>query len=487
MMNEICIDDLVKQVESSLNEKQQKKLTNLQKRVEWLQKYSSENGVTLVHRIPVQPTVEYVTFETERKKTWQCGNSRSIDCGSEVVEHKVKQVVVTDENIIEAIKAIYPEHVESKLYWFDNGKYLFTTDKGVVYNLRRTPRPFTKEEQQTIRNIIKDIEEQKQQVEQQLRKAKVLQAYRTPADKRSQEQQELANSGECLMYMLELQKDITRASSSGVFKHGANGSLNLYGETAEQSVLTSVFNQTSKAKEEHLKDVENSLEKINKICSQCEDEPLYYVHPMKDNKQLKIYTSKNVAKKYEILGYTVYYTEQEQKSSRYASNKGEIIEEEIEFTKCSYHFQMNRKAFISCCFNGKVCRKGNYYDNEGNEVEITRRPTEAITIKDETGNVLTFNSKSEAAKHFNVSNSEISKLIKNCSQGDIPTINTTNTKNNQKCIKLMTTDYNVLQFSSMTEAAKELNTKNYTLSRLLKGKVKGDTVTINGSTYTLVG
>jgi hypothetical protein len=35
-----------------------------------------------------------------------------------------------------------------------------------------------------------------------LRQAKYLQAYITPSEERTEEQQEIANSGECTMYLL---------------------------------------------------------------------------------------------------------------------------------------------------------------------------------------------------------------------------------------------------------------------------------------------
>jgi hypothetical protein len=146
---------------------------------------------------------------------------------------------------------------------------------------------------------------------------------------------------------------------------------------------------------------------------------------------------------------------------------------------------MSKTAFASCCYQGKICKHGYYYDNDGNEVELKRRPTEAITIQDEQGIVRTFNSKSDAAEHYNVSNKVISMAIKNCKNGELPTINTKNNEKNRKLLTLQCGN-EVLEFASLTVAAKELNTNKMAVSRAIKGKEHGDLVTINGNTYTLI-
>lgn len=177
----IDINSLVDSVLNSQDEKQKRKIENVRKRYEWLQSYSSENGVTNVGRIEVQPSVVTTTYTTEHKKMWKCGKSSSIECGTELREHEVKERVVTDEDIITTLKTIHPDHVENNIYWFNNGNYLFTTDKDQVYNLRRIPRPLTNEEQQEIQNIVKEIEEKKAEIEPLLHEANILRSYIIPS------------------------------------------------------------------------------------------------------------------------------------------------------------------------------------------------------------------------------------------------------------------------------------------------------------------
>jgi DNA transposition AAA+ family ATPase len=121
------------------------------------------------------------------------------------------------------------------------------------------------------------------------------------------------------------------------------------------------------------------------------------------------------------------------------------------------------------------------YSPNGDLVKIERRPTEAVNIMDEQGNIRTFTSKGEAARELGVSPSMISKAIKNA-KGGTPVINNTRTRQ----LKLMAADYTILSFDSMTEAAKEFNTNKMAISRVLKGKKTGDVVTINNTSYTLL-
>lgn len=481
-MNEtINLDKLVQAVENSIEDTQKKKLENFKQRVERLQSYSTVHEVFNLGRIPVLPTTVTTTYETEQKKTWKCGKSKTIDCGTEVVQHEVKNVIVTDENIIEAIQAIHPQHVESKLYWFDNGKYLFTTDKGVIYSFRSTPRQLTKEEQEEIANTISDIESSKNSVLPMLRKAQVLQAYITPIEKRTETQLEMANSGECMMYLLELQKEFTRANKSSLFNNG----INIYGESVEQYVIGGIIRQAIKAKEEHIKSVEAAILQLELLHARCAEEPLYFIRPLKENKQVKIYIGKKYKQRYANLGYKVYEQSKEEVSSRFIEEQGLIKEEERNSERTAYCIQMTKKTFVSSCIHGKVCRMGYYFDEAGNEVPLPKKPTQAVTVKDEKGNVYNFTSKTEAAKHFNLTKQVFSNILSKTKQGELPTISKKQ-QYNKKSIKLLNSDNVEMQFSSLTDVAKEFDTNKMYICRKLKNKAVGDVVTINGNMYTIL-
>ena len=146
---------------------------------------------------------------------------------------------------------------------------------------------------------------------------------------------------------------------------------------------------------------------------------------------------------------------------------------------------MAHKTFTTSCYHGKVCKSGYYFDTNGNEVKlISNRPCEEVTLKDEYGNILTFSSKAEAAKHFNTNNCKISEVLKNAINGEIPTV-TIRPLKNSKGFTLVTGSGELLEFISMSEAARILNTTKLKISRALKNKVSGDTVKINKIDYTL--
>lgn len=479
-MNEVNITELLDSVVNSQNQKKKRKIENIRKRYEWLQKYSKDNNLTLVDRIQVIPRTSTVTVESEHRKVWRSG-TKSIDCGKETREHVIKYKEVTDEDIVEAIKAIHPTHVTERLYWFNNTRYLFTTDCGQVYNLQSTPRPLSKEEQQQIDQHIADVLENKERIEPLLERARILVVHNIPQDKRTEEHNKLAEStkGEYMLYMLELEKEFTKERKRSVYCHN---NRNIYGETPEEHVIQGVYNDAKKAKEEHLTLVEDTLTKIDNITRCCTEEPLYYIHPLKENKQIKVYIGKSSQHIYTNKGYTVYEVERERTTTKHNIEKGEIVEQENQFTKTSYYFLMNTKAFRSCCYQGKLCNKGFYYDNNGNEVKFTRRPTEEITLIDQNGITRTFASKSQAAKELDVA---LCTITKACKKGGV--INTSNNANNMKSVKLLTEDFTLIQCSSLTELAKELNTNKMKVSRAIKGKQKGDTVTIDNRNFTILG
>jgi hypothetical protein len=206
---------------------------------------------------------------------------------------------------------------------------------------------------------------------------------------------------------------------------------------------------------------------------------------LKENKQVKIYIGKSYKTSYENKGYTVYEHETENTTKSFTSEQGLIKQEEKNYTKTSYYVQMNRKTFISSCKHGRICKLGYYIDPNGNEVPLIRKQTQAITVKDEKGNLYTFSSKQEAAKHFNISKTVLSNIIAKTKQGEFPLIKQ-NKQYNKKCISLMDCNNEILYFSSLADVSKQFNTNKMKISRIFKNKSNGDVVTINDRTYTIV-
>jgi hypothetical protein len=199
-----------------------------------------------------------------------------------------------------------------------------------------------------------------------------------------------------------------------------------------------------KNKEEHLEKVNKALEKICSIYEQAENEPQFFIHPMKQNRQLKIYICKNCSWFYRRLGYQVKEEQRTYTATAHKESHGSIIKEQTEFFRTSYYFQMNLNAFVSSCLNGKVAKKGFTFDEDGKEVEIKNgRPIEEVSIIDEDGIKHNFQSKTDAAKHFNISNKEISQIIKNGGR-----------MIDKNKVKIKSNDGKILSFKSLSQLAR---------------------------------
>lgn len=432
----------------------------MRKTYEKLKEYSILNGVAQVERIPVKPTTieqEVISHRTFNKwlNKW--------DEETETVKEKEIQV----ENIIEALKACKPDEVEQTIYWFNNGRFYFTTDKGIPYNLRSFPRPLTSEEEKEIETLIAEIEEDKADSEKVLFSARILIAIDTPDIFRTPEQEKELNSGEGIIEQMELSKIIERQKRlSKYFNY----------ETWKNCYILSA----KKNKEEHLELLNRTLDKIFQIFERCEEEKNFFIHPLKANRQLKIYIARNSQWFFKRLGYTVQEDERKMKSTTYKGSHGSIEKEEVELTRKSYSFQMNLNAFIASCKCGKVARKGFTFDDNGNEVEIKNgRPVEEVTIVDENGNEIKFQSKSDAAKHFNLSNKEVSQIVKNGGK----LIDKMKIKMK---IKIKSNDGEILSYKNLSQLAREMNENKMTVSRAFKNKMTGDKVRIGENEFEIV-
>lgn len=428
----------------------------MRKTYEKLKEYSILKGVAQVERIPVKPTTieqEVVTNRTFNKwlNKWE----------EETETVKEKEIQVG--NILEALKACKPDEVESNIHWFNNGRFYFVTDKGMPYNLRSFPRPLTSEEEKEIETLIQEIEDDKADSEKVLFSARILIASDTLDAFRTAEQEKELNSPEGIIERLELSKIIEREKRlSKYFNY----------ETWKNCYILSA----KKNRQEHLEFVNKTLDKILAIYEKCEEEKNYFIHPLKANRQLKIYIAKNSQWYFKRLGYTIVEDERTMKSTTYKESHGSIEKEEVELMKKCYSFQMNLNAFIASCKCGKVARKGFTFDDNGNEIEIKNgRPNEEVSIIDENGHEFKFQSKSDAAKHFNISNKEITQIIKN--GGKLI---------DKRKIKIKSNDGNILSYKNLSELAREMGENKMTISRAFKNKMTGDKVIIGGNEFEIV-
>ena len=146
---------------------------------------------------------------------------------------------------------------------------------------------------------------------------------------------------------------------------------------------------------------------------------------------------------------------------------------------------MNYNAFMSACKSGVIPQKGYYVNEQGERVVIEQSgQREAITVRDAEGLIREFESKAEAARELGVSPSLLSKLIKATPEGEVITISK-GAKNNRKGFTLITAEGDKLDFMSVRDAATRLGVDKSKVSRVIKGKVSGDTVTLLGVSYRL--
>ena len=407
-----------------------------------IKEWATANEVKEVERITV-PT-SYREIEIVKGKKGERNSKGKWLYGDEV--ERYKEPFAAEEDIIEVIKTAYPHYIENSIYYFPTGTYYFITDKNKAFNLKSKPRPFTSDEQAIIEEYRKEIEETEKELEETFSVAKVLSAaYKIDP---TEEEIELAKQNTLLV----AQYDYEQAKA---FCYN--------------------FRVDRKKWQDRKKEITQRLKEFKK---RTEDEPIFTIHPLKLDKQIRIYFSSYYTDKVKELGYSVIEQKRTRTVKRFQPDKGVFEEEEEENT--TYSIRMCVKAFIGCCKSGFICQKG-YYTNESGErcfIEHTGTKKE-ITLTDWNGITRTFISVTDAAKFYNLHKSHISRAMKNGGVINEP-------KHKIKAFYLINTKTNqTMKFSTITEASKVLNTNKMKVSRLLKDKVSGDEVVIDGVTYSL--
>lgn len=240
---------------------------------------------------------------------------------------------------------------------------------------------------------------------------------------------------------------------------------------------------TDEDKEIYKRDKKEYAKKIKDIYTRAEREGDFIIRPLKKNKQIRIFISGYHNNKFTDLGYNIIEQEREIKDYKWNEEKLSYLPDED--IRLSYSFNMNFKAFMSACISGEIPKKGYIINESGESEKITHSgQSEKISVKDGDGNIREFASKAEAARELGVSASLISKKIKGMTEGEEVTVIKGNMKN-RKGIKLITADGERLEFESVRSAAVKLGIDKSKLSRLLKDKESGQSVTILGLSYTI--
>lgn len=425
-MNNFNIQNLVKEVTAHQEAERKAEFTAHKKDVE---AWCKERDVVEVDRIIVKATI-----------TEQLLSNYSVS----------KKYEVKQESIVDAIQAVNPDDIDKAIYFFPHSNYLFCTDKGKIYNLKEKARPYTEKEKATIDRLRTDLTERQKEIKQ------------------------IAEEAHRVKKALLNVEENKPAEFNPLY-------TDIYVKYPTKKAAQKFYKWYKDLEAEYKKDLEEAKEKISRINETAKKQPIYTIHPMKADKQIRVYVGKNYADRYRALGYSIIEQDKERNVKQWDDEA--IAEVERTEKYVSYSFIMNTNAFRSMCKHGVLVTKGYYIDNDGQRKIIENsRPKEAVTLQDDKGEIMHFTSKTEAAKFYGVSNKAISTAIKQASDGQIPTIRV-KAQNNKKGFTLVDDKGGRYEFESKTDCALYFQISRPKLNTILKGKVAGDVVSIKSKMY----
>ena len=230
-----------------------------------------------------------------------------------------------DAEIAKAIKAIYPDRIEEKIYHFPFQWFYLITDKGYYFTLKSKARPRTDKEEceiSRLRETVKSIEAHKSYYD-------ALRAY---------------NSAKELKNLLPtIGSEIT----------------NLIFNERHFSILTS----WKKAKAE----INETIEELEKKCRQ---EKYYSLTPHELTRQVSIYINAHIARPLERLGYKICENTRTETVREWNEQYLNWDYKEVEVKHL--FIKVSNTVFESACKTGRLLPKGKYLDEDGNEVEMKK-------------------------------------------------------------------------------------------------------------------
>lgn len=294
-----------------------------------------------------------------------------------------------DTEIVKAIKTMYPDRIVEHVYHFPFQWFYLITDKGYYFTLKSKSRPRTEKEERKIarlREIVKSIEDSKFYQE-------ALSAYKS----------------------VKSLKEILPKGSSDLF--------NMLFTEKHLAVLNSWKESKTEA-----------IDAVEEIESMCHKQKYYSLAPHQLSRQVSIYINSRMAHTLESLGYKVHETTRSE--IRREWNK-EYLNWDYEEVQVKHRFiKVSNTVFESACKSGRLLPKGKYLDDDGNEVEMKRGRSRGCTnehrckkialFDPQNNEVLQFSSMVDAARHFNVDKSNLSRKMKGLNIGDAVTINKKN-------------------------------------------------------------
>lgn len=230
-----------------------------------------------------------------------------------------------DAEIAKAIKAIYPDRIEEKIYHFPFQWFYLITDKGYYFTLKSKARPRTEKEESKIsrlRETVKNIEDSKFYHE-------ARKAY------------------DSILSLKKILPNLETSFTNSLFKK------------KHVDVLTSW-------KENKIEAIE-TVEEIEKLCHK---EKYYSLTPHELKRQVSIYINNRMAHTLELLGYKVH--ESTRPEIRRHWNEQYLNWDYEEVNAKHLFIKVSNTVFESACKTGRLLPKGKYLDEDGNEVEMKK-------------------------------------------------------------------------------------------------------------------
>ena len=287
-----------------------------------------------------------------------------------------------DAEIAKAIKAIYPDRIEEKIYHFPFQWFYLITDKGYYFTLKSKARPRTDKEESKISRLRETVKS--------MEKDKVFQNARS-------------------LYL----------NAKSFYDNGMKEVANLIFTQKAHDIMLSY--------QESMEEINDAVAKLEK---KCRHEKYYSLTPHELTRQVSIYINGRIVVTLERLGYKIHSVTRTETvrewNEQYLNWDYKEVEAKHLFIKVS------NTVFESACKTGRLLPKGKYLDEDGNEVEMKKGRAKGcvnehlrkeIALFDPmTNQVLSFSSIQDAAKELGVDKGNLSKKLKGLSAGDSVTI-----------------------------------------------------------------
>ena len=227
-----------------------------------------------------------------------------------------------DAEIAKAIKAIYPDRIEEKIYHFPFQWFYLITDKGYYFTLKSKARPRTDKEESKISRLRETVKS--------MEKDKVFQNARS-------------------LYL----------NARSFYDNGMKEVANLIFTQKAHDIMLSY--------QESMEEINDAVAKLEK---KCRHEKYYSLTPHELTRQVSIYINGRIAAVLMNLGYKIHETTRTETVRKWNSQylNWDYNEEEV-----SHLFiKVSNTVFESACKTGRLLPKGKYLDEDGNEVEMKK-------------------------------------------------------------------------------------------------------------------